>query len=127
MKEQKPKGGRIINNGSISAFSPRPGTPAANKKMDNIKRNTNKLKKLQNILLDVQKDNNQNYIEKYCEVLVENKLVGQNKYFGRNKYLTPVIFESESCKAGELVEVKILTSNQKNLFGFHNINKIKAA
>ena len=28
MKKQKPKGGRIINNGSISAFSPRPGTTA---------------------------------------------------------------------------------------------------
>ena len=26
MKKQKPKGGRIINNGSISVFSPRPGT-----------------------------------------------------------------------------------------------------
>ena len=28
MKNQKPKGGRIINNGSISAFSPRPKTAA---------------------------------------------------------------------------------------------------
>ncbi len=28
MKKQKPKGGRIINNGSISAFSPRPKTAA---------------------------------------------------------------------------------------------------
>ena len=28
MKKQNPKGGRIINNGSISAFSPRPGTAA---------------------------------------------------------------------------------------------------
>ena len=28
MKKQKPKGGRIINNGSIAAFSPRPGTSA---------------------------------------------------------------------------------------------------
>ena len=28
MKSQKPIGGRIINNGSISAFSPRPGTAA---------------------------------------------------------------------------------------------------
>ena len=26
MKKQRPKGGRIINNGSISAFTPRPGT-----------------------------------------------------------------------------------------------------
>lgn len=28
MKKQRPKGGRIINNGSISAFTPRPGTTA---------------------------------------------------------------------------------------------------
>ena len=28
MKKQRPKGGRIINNGSISAFTPRPGTAA---------------------------------------------------------------------------------------------------
>ena len=28
MKKQWPKGGRIINNGSISAFTPRPGTVA---------------------------------------------------------------------------------------------------
>lgn len=28
MKRQKPKGGRIINNGSISAYAPRPGTVA---------------------------------------------------------------------------------------------------
>ena len=28
MKKQRPKGGRIINNGSISAFAPRPGTAA---------------------------------------------------------------------------------------------------
>ena len=28
MKKQRPKGGRRINNGSISAFTPRPGTAA---------------------------------------------------------------------------------------------------
>ena len=28
MKKQRPKGGRIINNGSISAFSPRPKSVA---------------------------------------------------------------------------------------------------
>jgi NADP-dependent 3-hydroxy acid dehydrogenase YdfG len=28
MKEQEPRGGRIINNGSISAYSPRPDTVA---------------------------------------------------------------------------------------------------
>jgi NADP-dependent 3-hydroxy acid dehydrogenase YdfG len=28
MREQRPQGGRIINNGSISAYSPRPVSPA---------------------------------------------------------------------------------------------------
>lgn len=28
MRDQDPRGGRIINNGSISAYSPRPGSPA---------------------------------------------------------------------------------------------------
>ena len=32
MKKQKPKGGRIINNGSIAAFSPRPGTAVTTSK-----------------------------------------------------------------------------------------------
>ena len=62
-----------------------------------------------------------------CEVLVENKLNKQERYFGRNKYMTPVIFESDNCKTGDLINVKIVSFNQKNLFGFHKINKMKAA
>ena len=60
-------------------------------------------------------------------MLVENKLNNQEKYFGRTKYMTPVIFETNNCKPGELVNVKILSFNQKNLFGLHSSNKIKAA
>jgi len=66
-------------------------------------------------------------LDEYCEVLIENKLDNQEKYFGRTKFMTPVIFESENCKPGELVNVKITTFNQKNLFGFHKANKEKAA
>ena len=36
------------------------------------------------------KSNNQNYVQKNCEVLVENKSNNQEKYFGRTKYMTPV-------------------------------------
>ena len=58
---------------------------------------------------------------------MENKLDMQEKYFGRNKYMSPVIFESDCCKLGELVNVKITSINQNNLFGVHQSNKEKAA
>ena len=108
-------------------FSPRQGTPAAEKKINNLSENISRLKKLQTILEDIQNIKNKKYLEKDCEVLIENKLHGQEKYFGRTKYMTPVIFESKNCKLGELVNVKISSFNQKNLFGYHNINEIKAA
>ena len=108
-------------------FSPRPGTPAAEKKLNNLVESKKRLKKLQNILENHQNKNNKNYFQQYCEVLIENKLTNQEKYFGRTKYMTPVIFDSDHCKSGELVNVKITSFNQKNLFGFHKINKVKAA
>ena len=41
--------------------------------------------------------------------------------------MIPVIFESNNCKPGDLINVKITSSNQNNLFGFHINNKVKAA
>ena len=41
--------------------------------------------------------------------------------------MTPVIFDSDNCNPGELVNIKITSHNQSNLFGFHKANKIKAA
>ena len=74
-----------------------------------------------------QAEDNQKYLQKYCEVLIENKLNNQEKYFGRTKYMTPVIFEADECKIGELINVKITSFNQKNLFGIYKTNKVKAA
>ena len=74
-----------------------------------------------------QLENNKKYLQKHCEVLVENKLNNQKKFFGRTIYMTPVIFESDNCKPGELVNVKITSFNQNNLFGFHKFDKVKAA
>jgi len=116
----------FINSYSF-IFSPRPGTPANEKKLNNIQESKKRLKKLQNILENFQLENNKTYLQQYCEVLIENKLDNQEKYFGRTKFMTPVIFESENCKSGELVNVKIKTFNQKNLFGFHKSNNEKAA
>ena len=94
-----------------------------------VEKNENKerLKKIQNILKSIQLESNKNYFNKYSEVLVENKLNNQKKYFGRTKDLTPVVFESDSCKFGETVNIKITSFANNSLFGFHKINKIKAA
>jgi len=109
-------------------FSPRPGTPAAEKKINDITVSKKRLKKLQNTLENFQHDNNKNYLYQYCEVLIENKLDNQAKYFGRTKHMTPVIIESASCKPGELINVKITSCSQNYLFGFKIINKkVKAA
>ena len=108
-------------------FSPRPGTPAANKKLNDLTESKKRLQKLQSILENFQLEKNKKYRGKYCEVLVENKLDMQEKYFGRTKCMSPVIFESDSCKPGELVNVKIASINQNNLFGIHQSNKEKAA
>ena len=55
--------------------------------------------------------------DKNIEVLVENKMIGQSKLFGRNRYLSSVIFEGNENNVGNLVDVKITTSNQNTLFG----------
>ncbi len=116
----------FINSYSF-IFSPRPGTPAALKKLNNLTKNKKRLKKLQNILENFQNKNNKKYLQQNCEVLIENKLNNQEKYFGRTKHMTPVIFETDNCKIGELVNVKITSFNQKNLFGIYKTNKMKAA
>ena len=80
------------------------------------------------ILQNFQHENNKKCLDQYCEVLVENKLDNQEKYFGRTQHMIPVIFEADDCKTGDLVNVKITSFNQKNLFGiFKNNNKVKAA
>jgi len=116
----------FINSYSF-IFSPRPGTPSNEKKLNNSSINKERLKKIQNLLEDLQFMNNQKYLNKYCEVLVENKLKDQTNFFGRTKFMIPVIIESGSCKPGEIINVKISSFDKRKLFGLHENNKIKAA
>ncbi len=116
----------FINSYSF-IFSPRPGTPASDKKLNNLAENKEKLKKLQNVLEEFQLKNNNSNIGSYCEVLVENKLNKEEKFFGRTKFMTPVIFNSNSCRVGMLANVKIISHNKKNLFGIHENETRKVA
>ena len=108
-------------------FSPRSGTPAAEKQLNNLEESKKRLKKVQDIIGNFQIKNNKKFVQKYCEVLIENKLDGKDQYFGRTQFMTPVIFQSNNCKLGELANVKITSFSQNNLFGVHYSNKAQAA
>ena len=41
--------------------------------------------------------------------------------------MTAVKFESDNCKIGDLLDIKIKSYNKNTLFGLEKINKIKAA
>jgi len=116
----------FINSYSF-IFSPRPGTPASIKKLNNLEENKKKLKKMQDTLKTIQIENNKKNLNQFCEVLVENKLKNQQKYFGRTKYMTPVTFEANNCESGNTIDVKINSFNSNSLFGFYKTNKVKAA
>jgi tRNA-2-methylthio-N6-dimethylallyladenosine synthase len=108
-------------------FSPRPGTPIDIKETKNSDQSKEKLKKLQSVLEKHQLKSNQSFIHKDCKVLIENKSKNKNSFFGRTKFMTPVKVESDNCKIGQEIDVKITSSNKNSLFGFYNSNEEKAA
>ena len=108
-------------------FSPRPGTPASKLKQINYKMAQKRLKIVQDELFKFQKSKNKSLVGSVVEVLVENKLKDQDKFFGRNSKTTSVIFTADACKPGDLIKVKIISSNQNNLFGEGIEKKTKAA
>ena len=116
----------FINSYSF-IFSPRPGTPASEEKLNSLKVSEERLKKMQNLLENLQYKNNKNYQNKTCKVLVENKLNNQAKYFGRTESAMSVFFNSNGCTIGEIIDVEINSFNKKNLSGFHKLNKEQAA
>ena len=116
---------RFVNSFSF-IFSPRPGTTAANLEIVDKEISKKRLIVIQEKLFNNQKELNKSMEDKNVEVLVENKMSDQNKLFGRNRYLSSVIFEGNENNIGNLVDVKITTSNQNTLFGEIETN-MKAA
>ncbi len=116
----------FINSYSF-IFSPRPGTPASNLEQIDYKIAHQRLKIIQNELFEIQIERNKALEGYELEVLVENKIKDQKKFFGRIPKMTPVIINSSSCNPGEIIKVKIVSSNQNSLFGEHIIAKTKAA
>jgi tRNA-2-methylthio-N6-dimethylallyladenosine synthase len=117
---------KFINSYSY-IFSPRPGTPASNLKLVNNELAHTRLKIIQDELYKIQLIKNKEMENQEVEVLVENKMKDGINYFGRTSKMISVIINSSICKPGDIIKVKIISSNKNNLFGKHVIEKTKAA
>ena len=106
----------FINSFSF-IFSPRPGTTAANFELIDKKISLTRLEKVQKQLFTNQINMNKSLEGKEIDVLVENKIDGGTKFFGRSEYMTSVIFDGNDLDMGNVIKVKIKSSNQNTLFG----------
>ena len=107
---------KFINSYSF-VYSARPGTPAS--KLDNVKQDVAK-KRLLTLQAMLERNNSkykEGFLDKFTEVLFENKLENQNKYFGRDKFLNAVIVPCSKNITGQILDVKINTFNHNGLFG----------
>ena len=106
----------FINSYSF-VFSPRPGTVAEKLDFIKIDISNKRLSIIQNILFNTQITRNKSFENKIVNVLVENQMKDKTKLFGRTEFMTPVIFEGDIKNIGNIVQVKINSSNQNSLFG----------
>ncbi len=106
----------FINSFSF-IFSPRPGTTAANFELIDKEISITRLEKVQKQLFTNQINMNKSLEGKEIDVLVENKIDGGTKFFGRSEYMTSVIFDGNDLDMGNVIKVKINSSNQNTLFG----------
>ena len=120
----------FINSYSF-IYSPRPGTPAANKDELDLKIAKERLLIFQNTADKIKKDYRKKLINTSAKVLFENKTKNNNEYFGRDEYFNSVIVKSRENLIGKIKNVKINQCNQNTLFGeitFHlNEHKEHAA
>ena len=77
---------------------------------------TNRLKKIQELLLNQQTNFNDSFIDKTVEVLVSSRAKKNNQFVGRTKHLQPVHFFSTKNVVGKTLKVKI---NNRTSFSLH--------
>jgi tRNA-2-methylthio-N6-dimethylallyladenosine synthase len=119
---------KYINSYSY-IFSARPGTPAFNlKKIDQVEAKK-RLTDFQNEAKKIKTNYKKKLINKYSNVLFENKLINQDKYFGRDEFFNSVIVESKNDLVGKIKKIKLLKGNHNTLFGeiYSNVNETNYA
>ena len=106
----------FINSYSF-IFSPRPGTPAGNLKMIDLKIAKDRLSIFQKIANKIKKKYRDKLINSTAKVLFENITKNKMGYFGRDEYFNSVIVNSDENLVGKIKKVKINQCNQNTLFG----------
>ena len=106
----------FINSYSF-IFSPRPGTPAGNLKMIDLKIAKDRLFIFQKLANEIKKKYRDKLINSTAKVLFENITKNKMGYFGRDEYFNSVIVTSNENLIGKIKKVKINQCNQNTLFG----------
>ena len=107
---------KFINSYSF-IFSPRPGTPAGNLKMIDLKIAKGRLSIFQKLANKIKKKYRDELINSTAKVLFENITKNKMGYFGRDEYFNSVIVTSNENLIGKIKNVKINQCNQNTLFG----------
>ena len=98
-------------------YSPRPGTPAANKEEINKDILDERLAITQELLDDQQMEYNRNFITKTVKVLIDSagKLEGQIK--GKSEFNQSVALQGEENHIGQIIPVQIKDVKMHSLIG----------
>tara|TARA_B100001057_G_scaffold117317_1_gene115905 strand:- start:133 stop:1461 length:1329 start_codon:yes stop_codon:yes gene_type:complete len=107
---------KFINSYSF-IFSPRPGTKAEDLKTIDEEISNQRLGTVQKLIFENQISMNKSLENTTLKVLAENFTQYKTQLFGRSEYMTPVIFNGKKNDIGNVVSVKIMSSNRSTLFG----------
>ncbi len=98
-------------------YSSRPGTPASELKEVSEKSKSERLLRLQNVLIKYQKSFQKSMIGKSYPILIEKKGKEVDQVVGRSPYLQPVFLKGSTDMFGKIVSVKIKSFRTNSLEG----------
>jgi tRNA-2-methylthio-N6-dimethylallyladenosine synthase len=99
-------------------YSPRPGTPAAAQDAqipETVK--TERLARLQALLLADQERFNRESVGKFFDIIIEKPGRRAGQWIGKSPYLQSVAVETESSAIGALVRAEVVSAGQNSLIG----------
>ena len=98
-------------------YSPRPGTPAANKELINDEILDERLERTQALLNDQQLEYNKQFIQKPVQVLIDGAGKHEGQVKGKSEFNQSVALQGEKQIIGQIVPVQIKEALTHSLLG----------
>jgi tRNA-2-methylthio-N6-dimethylallyladenosine synthase len=98
-------------------YSARPGTPAAGMEQIEDARKTERLARLQALLVQQQRAFNQSLVGRTLEVLFQKPGRRDGQIVGRSPYLQPVQVNASAARIGSIARVRVIEAGSNSLFG----------